>query len=73
MARRSCRDASATFVPPMVTVPEAGSHVRVSSEASVDLPEPEAPTMAVRFPAGMWMLTPFRTVGAGAGASSSVG
>ena len=57
----------------MVTVPEAGSHVRVSSEASVDLPEPEAPTMAVRFPAGMWMLTPSRTVGAGAGASSSVG
>ena len=57
----------------MVTVPEAGSHVRVSSEASVDLPDPEAPTMAVRLPAGMWMLTPCRTVGAGAGTSSSVG
>ena len=73
MARRSDRDTSATFVPLMATAPEAGSQVRVSSEASVDLPEPEAPTMAVRLPTGMWMLTPSRTVGAGAGASSSVG
>ena len=29
--------------------------------------------MAVRLPAGMWMLTPSNTVGAGAGASSFVG
>ena len=64
MERRSVREASATLVPPMVTVPEAGSQVRVSSAARVDLPEPEAPTIAVRLPAGMWMLTPSRTVGA---------
>lgn len=57
--------------PPMDTEPESGSHVRVSSAARVDLPDPDAPTMAVVLPAGMRIVTSWRTSGRAPGAPSA--
>ena len=47
----------ARSAPPSVTVPACGSQKRAASFATVDLPEPEGPTSAVRPPSGMVRLT----------------
>lgn len=43
------------------TLPEVASYMRMSKRNSVDLPLPEAPTMAQEVPEGTDMETPFRT------------
>ena len=58
------RTGSGSFVastPPMRTVPSRGALMPASSRPSVDLPEPDGPTIASRSPGSRSSVTPWRT------------
>ena len=54
---------SRTSTPSSSTAPSDGSISRVSSLANVDLPEPVSPTIAIRLPAAMSIVTSRSTGG----------
>ena len=58
---RAASSMSERLRPPTVTLPSSGRRRPVSSEATVDLPQPDSPTTAVKLPAGNSMVTPRST------------
>jgi hypothetical protein len=61
--RSESKGIRSTSTPPIRTVPEVGSIIRVSSFASVVLPLPVSPTIATCVRGGIDTLRPCRTSG----------